>query len=685
MHPSDQHSSPAIQQAHLTYFDTLPYTQSTPSPSTFTFNRPLGYFDAQSIIDSSSSSQGQGSIPYQYMTGYYASENPAIRIQQSSPAPGMQLPQSYTDSSAQQFNRNSNWDNGQQMAVRPLQAAAFQRNRSHQRAQSSSSMGSNTSASPYPQSHAAYGYNVNDTSVPTKIGQNYASHGQSSNSFSNHLPTPIQTPTQDSFLSAGYPNSYSQSGDMNGVVAAHLAMNHSIENADEDLPGMSNSGRQSVSSMGQDPSTPRTIPENFDVGFKVPANDHQMRFPKLDRTVSDAYNDALFTGANNAQPPTSSIPKSIQTQHLSPHRNQIHEYLQRAQMARSQSPTSSGSRGVSPFRPSSPYIQTAFGQMQRPFTATSVRQAQQAHASQMEMSQHVGKPQAETPKTISPKDAVLEYNESEEDAKMPLFTEDEASGFGQQFEGGQQQNFSAGVQNVGRADTWTNDAPQHRNATAPQNSASFNFATPSVTGYPNNLTFPSQNYHRRSSMKQEETPEFPAHLTSMDSSASEAPISSQNSNHYIESSAKPAPSAADSGTYTCTYHGCNLRFESPQKLQKHKRDGHRNPAIGATSPTPGVGSGMTSAELAARNSQSGPHKCERINPTTGKPCNTIFSRPYDLTRHEDTIHNIRKQKVRCALCVEDKTFSRNDALTRHMRVVHPEVDFPGKHRRRGEH
>jgi len=45
-------------------------------------------------------------------------------------------------------------------------------------------------------------------------------------------------------------------------------------------------------------------------------------------------------------------------------------------------------------------------------------------------------------------------------------------------------------------------------------------------------------------------------------------------------------------------------------------------------------------------------QCERINPSTGKPCNTIFSRPYDLTRHEDTIHNARKQKVHCPLCTE---------------------------------
>jgi uncharacterized Zn-finger protein len=91
---------------------------------------------------------------------------------------------------------------------------------------------------------------------------------------------------------------------------------------------------------------------------------------------------------------------------------------------------------------------------------------------------------------------------------------------------------------------------------------------------------------------------------------------------------------------------------------------------------------MTSAAILARNSQAGPHKCTRINPSTNKPCNTIFSRPYDLTRHEDTIHNGRKQKVRCPMCREEKTFSRNDALTRHMRVVHPEVENFGKRGKR---
>jgi len=330
-------------------------------------------------------------------------------------------------------------------------------------------------------------------------------------------------------------------------------------------------------------------------------------------------------------------------------------------------------------------------------TASQARQHQKAQADAVELSQHMPQQQDTQPKTISPKDAVLEYNESEEDAKMPLFSESESASYSQQFAGGQQ-NYQAGGQSFAPIDTsraadWSNSGRQSTSAfpntpiSAQQPNSGFNFASPSMSGNLGNLPFSSQNYRPTnsgmSSMKQEETPDFPAHLTSMESSASEAPQSSGNSQGT--ETQKPTSSLADTGTYTCTYHGCTLRFETPQKLQKHKRDGHRNPAGAQQATSPGVGSAMTSAAIMQRNSQAGPHKCERINPTTGKPCNTIFSRPYDLTRHEDTIHNARKQKVRCALCVEEKTFSRNDALTRHMRVVHPEVDFPGKHRRRGAH
>ena len=150
---------------------------------------------------------------------------------------------------------------------------------------------------------------------------------------------------------------------------------------------------------------------------------------------------------------------------------------------------------------------------------------------------------------------------------------------------------------------------------------------------------------------------------------------------------KPAKSNADSGTYTCTYHGCTLQFKTPTKLQKHKRRSHRqlvSPINGVTSSarhaSSNGGSGITTSVALHRNLEAGPHKCEGINPSTSKPCNAIFSRPYDLTRHKDTIHNARK-KVHCQFCTEEKTFSRNDALKRHMRVVHQEISFPRKNRR----
>jgi len=110
------------------------------------------------------------------------------------------------------------------------------------------------------------------------------------------------------------------------------------------------------------------------------------------------------------------------------------------------------------------------------------------------------------------------------------------------------------------------------------------------------------------------SPEFPSTLSSMESSSSK--YEPDNSDMK-----KPSGSNADGGTYTCTYHGCTLRFETPAKLQKHKREGHRQsaPLVGGTSTTPAA-------------SQAGPHKCVRISPQTGKSCNVIFSRPYDLTR-----------------------------------------------------
>jgi 26S proteasome regulatory subunit N4 len=294
-------------------------------------------------------------------------------------------------------------------------------------------------------------------------------------------------------------------------------------------------------------------------------------------------------------------------------------------------------------------------------------------------------PEQATPKTISPKDVDLVYHESEEDANTPLFPPQQnqrsPTNYRQQSVISHQTpeaDDNASQRSYGSmATTRRESSSAYSNSSqATQQQSNFNFVPPAVPGsvrqIPQQYPFVPQARRQLSNLSNV-TEEFPATLTSMESSSSEyAPDSSEIK--------KPAATTADTGTYTCTYHGCTLRFDTPAKLQRHKREGHRNSAAVISGGDEG---GMTSA--AQRNSQAGPHKCERINPSTGKPCNTIFSRPYDLTRHEDTIHNARKQKVHCPLCTEEKTFSRNDALTRHLRVVHPEYVDQSKSRRRGGH
>ena len=339
-----------------------------------------------------------------------------------------------------------------------------------------------------------------------------------------------------------------------------------------------------------------------------------------------------------------------------------------------------------------------------------MRQQQKEEAEQAEYAQHIPQLHREPTKTISPKDALLDYAETDQ---PPLFQDNIPAGYRQHTGGTEtwQNNFvstpGSTFGNLVATGPTAQQMTPFRAASADDfNGANFNFVplphnqdqASQIQGTP----FQGNSYPAAKMNFSETNPEFPAQLTSMESSVSEGgpPPSSQESFNVSSAPQRPLDTRANTGTYTCTYHGCTQRFDSHTNLQKHKRDYHRSqqqreasstgPSTDTTtsprsteSPVPST-DGMTSAAILARNSQAGPHKCTRINPSTNKPCNTIFSRPYDLTRHEDTIHNNRKHKVRCPMCREEKTFSRNDALTRHMRVVHPEVESFGKRGRRGD-
>ncbi|EMD01109.1 hypothetical protein BAUCODRAFT_118821 [Baudoinia panamericana UAMH 10762] len=621
--------------------------------------------------------------------------NPDIVLQRSTPTPAAFAtpPVSYhTYDDWQMFNGNG-------VSAVSSHSHGLKRARTHQRTPSASTVASNGPASPY----------THNFSNPHIANTDFAPHSpaqfadQAIGGFSKNLPTPSQTPTDSVFLGGGYlPSQAAHTGAAHQAMKGFLIDYHNRDFAPE--PAYSS---RTMSTNGNDsPVTPQShVGDMSHTGqHALPQNDQQQN-PNVHlwRTESQAYQDELYN------PPTTSYSAAPAVKpastFLSPHRNLVTERLQTANIARSHSPTSSLSRERSPFRDGSPLAPLGGWRSPGPGvgTAASLRHQQKEQADQAELLQHMPPLQREPTKTISPKDAVLDYDGPEQPS---LFQDSIPAGY----------KPHNGATEQWPSNYYSQSGAAFGNLQAPSQQSYANFrATQSADGLPGGdaINFgglpPSgqsllQNGtsfdNTYAAPKMDSTPEFPAHLTTMESSISDngPPVSSQDSTMITSALTRPSDTRAATGTYTCTYHGCTQRFESPASLQRHKRDYHRSQqrhrdgsgtassAEASTSPPPTdspgpAGAGLTSAALAARNSQAGPHKCMRTNPSTGKPCGTIFSRPYDLTRHEDTIHNNRKQKVRCPMCRDEKTFSRNDALTRHMRVVHPEVEELGRRKR----
>ena len=81
------------------------------------------------------------------------------------------------------------------------------------------------------------------------------------------------------------------------------------------------------------------------------------------------------------------------------------------------------------------------------------------------------------------------------------------------------------------------------------------------------------------------------------------------------------------------------------------------------------------------------YTCRLVNLTTKRPCLAQFSRSYDLTRHQNTVHAKKKLVFRCSECIKkmgldgyDRTFSRLDALTRHCKTKHEHLTLEERQR-----
>ena len=637
----------------------------------------------------------------QYMQNS-SSQYPRVRVQQSATngLPSATTPPPMVEDFSQQSWSNAYSDSAY-LAPSPQQhynpSVSY---RTHKRLPSDSSVASVGPDSPY--THPTTYPRIVDTDTQS-IHSAHLESWDYSYSNSGQVSKPAYAPSSNSdlFYNPALQNFNPVSNDAISMMATQTAMSQAMnQQGGSNMNGGQNSSRRT-----------------FGGGFDSPS-DIRSNTPQLDRTMSDVYQDELYNPAM-AQPAPSSQPRQQQVQgnNVPPHRSAFTDLLQVAKSghltARSASPAVNASRQRSPFRESSQFaVDGVHSNPSSPAGATRLtsvsqlrlQQKQEADAHAYAQHHPPSRPEyLNPPKTISPKEAHLDYDTTEEDVKMPLFPPIKCE---PRYPS---QSSTSRLHRGNTDESNNNDQSYPSMATSRSESSSssaprpsgpgFSLMSSSVPAIPQQYPFISESRRQSSSMRSgsDQVPEFPASLTSMESTKSETGqpenvkiISEADESFRSPPSSQEAPTSrptdttASSGTYPCATPDCHARFDTSLKLQKHRRDAHRAPSQYAstpTTPTAPTHNAQAAANNVSRNNAPGPHKCEKVNPQTGKPCNTSFSRSYDLTRHEDTIHNNRKQKVRCHLCTEEKTFSRNDALTRHMRVVHPDVDFPGKSRR----
>jgi len=507
-------------------------------------------------------------------------------------------------------NMQSDWSISNHSLLTPRTAT-----RNHQRESSLSSLGSNGPSSPFPNNNTITPYIASAESAADSL-HDFSDNFQLAKSYGH--------PGTQNML---YPM-YASATNSNGAAYPPRSSAPPLQKLNRGLhpPGpLIGSGTASVaSSIAPDsPATPAEDPEDARRRQNAGSN-----LPSLQRTVSDMMNDDLVSPKVTIRPSESS------RGHISPSNDVFNQTLRASYNHLSTTPMTAASRARSPFQNSSPLVQmpqnfSGFG------SAQDTRTQHQMHSAN-----------TSTPQTISPKD-VLRDNFDQFDN-----TDNYASLF-------PTSNLNFDMDAISKSVS--------------------SQSIPAMDGLPLNnymadfssgLQIPMAHPYHFHGMPHSGVPSLSNSLAPSRLGSAETGMGLSQSN----SPQRPKSVSANCGTYSCTYHGCTRRFETPQLLQKHKKDGHRGGTRRAESVAPG-----TSALM---DSQTGPHRCERINPSTGNPCNKDFSRPYDLTRHESTVHDPEKRKVYCNLCTEEKTFSRGDALTRHYRVCHPDHEVPGKHRRR---
>lgn len=315
----------------------------------------------------------------------------------------------------------------------------------------------------------------------------------------------------------------------------------------------------------------------------------------------------------------------------SPHRRRFEQSMRRADLPSSNNPKTAYSQNkVSP-------IQQKLVQQQLQQQQLRSQNHQSLQPSAAAPNLCGGNPSA---KTISPKEALLDYNEEPN----------------QQHEHGDLFNatITPSSSESSNVTVKTEESPEYDSDEDMLN-ADYGTSSMNHPNYSSQLPDMEQRGRQMYSMLDQS-------FISPRSSAFSSPHASDYEDYSSSAAVSPATagsvyavSSSDPSLNIFVCNECGIRFPKAHNLHLHKRTHNVTPP----------------RKKLPLSAHVGPHRCSWISPTTGKVCNKVFSRPYDLIRHQDTIHASNRKTFKCELCGDEtKTFSRQDALARHIRVKH---------------
>jgi hypothetical protein len=422
---------------------------------------------------------------------------------------------------------------------------------------------------PYDQSNYAQDPYVQfDLSKPVTQFQ-YLSNGQPANTGSQHHSTHSQSPQMNNYvLSSSTPMTLYQ-----------------------------NAGPQRRSPPQQ------FAPEN---SSSTPTGPRQraLRVPKFDRTYTDAIEDELYdetihnSAPNSAQHNSRVSSSSYAFQNMDQYSGQL--YVDKSTGAMPNGASSSQQSHLVLQPPRNSQLKVAggprYGNAYDPLH----------HSQQMSstaVADSVRRLKGPTRTTVSPREAFLDYPDNADFREKRLFSSSTSP-----YSNGRDSHEISGHQTSESCesndhDLQLSDSPA-TTPSMPGNSTPY-LLDPKSTSRPHTLAV-SSSRSNSTSTRQSGLPSSDASQESSNSSESE----------YAPAATRRASRSSGRGsihgkTFTCV--DCGKRFDKSQTLQTHRRNSHGK--------TPGV---PTLSGLKLSNTS---HRCDFVDLTTGRTCDTVFSRP----------------------------------------------------------